>query len=82
MLVCCFEFFGGKRLFFGYLRVTGRWRKLLGSFSTYFEPNPTSWCRVMAKKAFEVNGYLHNAYLHLSAALVLTFLTLATPKTY
>ena len=53
-------------MFSRYLRVTGRWRKMLGSLSIYFDPDPTSWCRVMVKKLFEVNEYLHNEYLHLS----------------
>ena len=44
-----FQLFGGKkRMFSKYLRVTGRWRKMLGSFPTCFDPNVTLWCRVMA----------------------------------
>ena len=34
---------------FRYLRVAGRWRKLLGRFSINVDPNPASWCKVMAK---------------------------------
>ena len=48
MLVWFVEVGGGKSLFSRYLRVTGGWRKLLASFSTNLDPNPTSWCRAMA----------------------------------
>ena len=43
---------GGKSLFSRCLRVIGRWTILLGSFSTYFEPDPRPWGRVMSKKPF------------------------------
>ena len=32
----------------------------------YFEPNPSSWSRVVSKSTFHANKYLHNEYLHVS----------------
>ena len=52
-----FDFFEGKWLLSRYLRVTGRWRKLPGRYRSYFDPNPTSWCRVMVKKHFKLQCY-------------------------
>ena len=64
------EFFEGKSLFSRYLKVIGRWRRLVGRISTYFELGTRSWGRVMSKKPFQVNEYLHNEYLHLSVLLL------------
>ena len=45
------------------LRCTGRWRKLVGSSSTCFEPNPSRWGRVMSKNRFKVLTRLLKARL-------------------
>ena len=66
MLNGFWRLWGGKSQFSVCLRVIGRWATLLGSFSSYFEPNLSSWSRVMSNKPCQVNEYLHNGYLHLS----------------
>ena len=50
-LIWLFQVFGGKLMFFRYLRVIGRCRKLLGRFPTYSDPCTRPWCRAMAEKA-------------------------------
>ena len=52
MLSWLLEVFDGKSMFSRYLRVIGRWRRLLGRISTYLELGTRSWGRVMSKKPF------------------------------